>query len=107
MSTVANAAAALGTPKKDKPSKKTKKTATPATKKTRTARADIPWKKIADLYEAGKSTAEISDTLGLTRKKTKTGKENPYPYYLVVGYLTRLSHGVEVNGQKLKIKRGR
>lgn len=67
----------------------------------------VPWKKIADLYTAGKSTAEISDTLGLTRKKNQAGKENPYPYYLVVGYLTKLSHGVEVDGQKLKIVRGK
>lgn len=67
----------------------------------------VPWKKIVDLYTAGKSTAEISDTLGLTRKKNQAGKENPYPYYLVVGYLTKLSHGVEVDGEKFKIVRGK
>jgi hypothetical protein len=50
--------------------------------------------------------SEISDSLKLTRPKNKKGKENPYPYYLTVGYLTKLSHGVEVNGKKIQITRG-
>lgn len=85
------------------------KKASPAAKKStagRTVSKDIPWLKIKNLYDAGKSTKEIADTLGLTRPKTKDGKENPYPYYLVVGYLTKLSHGVEVDGKKISITRG-
>lgn len=77
------------------------------TAKPRVARSDIPWQKIADLYDAGKTTAEISDKLELTRLKTKDGKKNPYPYYLVVGYLTKLSHGVKVDDKTIKIKRGK
>lgn len=70
-------------------------------------RGDVPWAAIKRLYERGKTTAEISDELGLTKNKTSDGKhKNPYPYYLTVGYLTRLSHGVEVDGQKMSIKRG-
>ena len=83
-----------------------KPTVEKARKTTRPASVSVPWEKIAKLYEDGKSTSEISDTLGLTRPKTKDGKENLYPYYLVVGYLTKLSHGVQVNGQIIKIKRG-
>jgi len=72
---------------------------------TRT-RGNTPYEKIAAMYEAGKSTAEISDGLGLTKKKTVDGKENPYPYYTVVGALYKLSKGVKVGDKIIKIKRG-
>jgi hypothetical protein len=89
-----------------KSSAKSKSTSSGAATKSSKSRAGVPWQRIADLYNQGKSVSEISDTLKLTRLKTKKGKENPYPYYLVVGYLTKLSHGVEVNGKTVKITRG-
>lgn len=107
-------AAALRNKKTSAPAAKTTKTTSAKSAKSNgkakvaKTRGDIPWGKIKSLYEAGKSTAEISDSLGLTRKKTKDGKkENPYPYYLTVGYLTKLARGVEVDGKKLSIKRGK
>lgn len=72
----------------------------------KSSRKDIPWQKIADLYNSGMSVGDISDKLGLTRLKTKKGKENPYPYYLTVGYLGKLANGVEVDGKKISIVRG-
>src|SRR5258708_23333593 len=81
-------------PKKSVSSKNSKKSSS-APKVTRT-RTDVRWQKIADMYNKGLGVADISDTLKLTRPKTKKGKENPYPYYLTVGYLTKLSHGVEL-----------
>lgn len=85
----------------------TKKAAKKTTaKKTASARKDIPWQKIADLYNSGLSVGEISDKLGFTREKTKKGKENPYPHYLTVGYLGKLANGVEVDGKKISIVRG-
>jgi hypothetical protein len=88
---------------KPKNSAKSKSTSSAVTK----TRSDVPWQKIADLYNKGMSVSEISDKLNLTRPKTKDGKhENPYPYYLTVGYLTKLSHGVEVEGRKISIVRG-
>ena len=83
----------------------TKSKSNGSTKTTKT-RGDVPWQQIADLYNRGLSVSEISDKLDLTRPKTKKGKENPYPYYLTVGYLTKLSHGVEVNGKEVSIVRG-
>jgi hypothetical protein len=82
-----------------------KKSAPKKSAPVKSSRSDVPWAKIVKLYNDGKSTKEISDTLGLTRPKNKEGKENPYPYYLVVGYLTKLSHGVDADGQKFSIKR--
>lgn len=97
-----------GQPEPEPKSASKKKDVSAKSKKgaTTKSRADVPWSKIVKLYNDGKSTAEISDALDLTRPKTKEGKENPYPYYLVVGYLTKLSHGVEVDGTKYKIVRG-
>lgn len=94
--------------KKDKKSKSVKKSTKTAKKPAAAAavRSDIPWKAIADLYNDDKSTAEISDTLKLTRLKTQDGKENAYPYYLTVGYLTKLANGVVVDGKTIKIVRG-
>lgn len=90
-------------------SRSQKKTSAPS-KSTSSApsksRSDIPWQKIADLYNKGLSVGEISDKLDLTRPKNKKGKENPFPYYLTVGYLTKLSHGVEVDGKEISIVRG-
>ena len=108
MSSTGNAALARAAELRKNPKPKSNgKTATKATaRKPRLVKSDIPWSKIAKLYEDGKSTAEISDTLGLTRPKTQDGKENPYPYYLTVGYLTKLSHGVKVGDETIKIKRG-
>jgi len=70
------------------------------------SRSDIPWQRIADLYNQGMTVAEISDKLKLTREKTRKGKQNPYPYYLTVGYLGKLANGVEVDGKKISIVRG-
>ena len=103
MGSVANAALAKAAELK-KQGKKPSTKAAPK-KAATTSRADVPWAKIAKLYNDGKSTKEISDTLDLTRPKTKDGKENKYPYYLVVGYLTKLSHGVKVGDETIKIKR--
>lgn len=72
---------------------------------TRT-RSDVPWQKIADAYNAGLNTKEIAEKFDLVRPKTKDGKENNFPYYLVVGYLTKLSHGVDVDGRHIEITRG-
>ena len=69
-------------------------------------RSDVPWQKIADAYNAGLNTKEIAEKFDLVRPKTKQGKENPYPYYLVVGYLTKLSHGVDVDDKHIEITRG-
>lgn len=88
-----------------KNSKNNKKSSSGVSKPSK-ARGDVPWQEIADLYNKGLSVSEISDKLKLTRLKTKKGKENPYPYYLTVGYLTKLSHGVEVDGKKISIVRG-
>lgn len=95
------------TSKKASTEKKPTKKAAAAKKDGATrSRADIPWQQIADLYNKGLSVGEISDKLKLTRPKTKKGKENPYPYYLTVGYLGKLANGVEVDGKKISIVRG-
>ena len=73
---------------------------------TTQVRSTVPYKKIAAMYEAGKSTAEISDALELTRNKTRDGKVNKYPHYIVVGALYKLSKGVKVGDETIKIKRG-
>lgn len=93
--------------KKQKRATKNGKPKTATRKPTTGTRSEVPWQKIADLYNAGKSTPEISDALDLTRPKTKDGKENKYPYYLVVGYLTKLSEGVKVDDKTIKIMRGK
>jgi hypothetical protein len=90
-----------------KPKNSAKSRSSSSAAKVTKTRSDVPWQKIADLYNKGMSVSEISDKLNLTRPKTKDGKhENPYPYYLTVGYLTKLSHGVEVEGTKISIVRG-
>lgn len=75
-------------------------------KKTRSASSDIPWEGISKAYNSGMNTKEIAEKFDLVRPKTKDGKANKYPYYLVVGYLTKLSHGVDVNGKHIEITRG-
>jgi hypothetical protein len=104
-------AAALAAAKNLKAGKKIPKPQTKAktakTKKPTESRGNVPFAKIAALYNQGKSTAEISDSLGLTKKKTVDGKENKYPYYTVVGALYKLSQGITVNGEIIKIKRGK
>jgi hypothetical protein len=87
------------------PTAKKKSTSTPK-KSTRSAASDIPWQQIANDYNNGLNTKEIAEKHDLVRPKTKDGKVNKYPYYLVVGYLTKLSHGVDVNGKHIKITRG-
>lgn len=90
----------------NKPSSSVKKSSEKKPGGPSKSRSDVPWLQIQELYNKGLSVAEISDKLKLTRLKTKKGKENPYPYYLVVGYLTKLSHGVEADGKKFSIVRG-
>lgn len=86
--------------------KAAKKTAPKKNGASKSTRSEIPWQKIADLYNSGMTVGDISDKLDLTRPKTKKGKENPYPYYLTVGYLGKLANGVEVDGKKISIVRG-
>ncbi len=76
-------------------------------KKTRESKSDVPWQKIADAYNSGMNTQAIAEKFDLVRPKTKDGKVNKYPYYLVVGYLTKLSHGVDVDGKHIEITRGK
>lgn len=72
----------------------------------RQSKSDVPWQKIADAYNSRLNTKEIAEKFDLVRPKTKDGKENKFPYYLVVGYLTKLSHGVDVDGKHIEITRG-
>lgn len=88
------------------PTAKKKAVSAPA-KKTREAKSDIPWQAIANDYNNGLNTKEIAEKHDLVRSRTKDGKKNNFPYYLVVGYLTKLSHGVDVNGKHIEITRGK
>lgn len=99
--TVGNAADLNKTFGKGKKAATSKKAATP-----RATKSDVPWQKIADAYNSGLNTKEIAEKFDLVRPKTKDGKENKFPYYLVVGYLTKLSHGVDVDGKHIEITRG-
>jgi len=91
------AAAAKKGPKKSGPKLVKKKTATA----TRVRRTDVPYQKIADLFNDGKGMKEISDKLELTEPKKKT------PYSIVNNALYRLGKtGVKVGDKTVKIKRG-
>jgi hypothetical protein len=87
---------------KKKESGKTKKAAPKGEEKTRQTKVDIPWQKVVTMYNAGKSSSEISDALGFTNEKSN------WPYSYTLGLLKRLRQGVNVNGKVLKIaKRGK
>ncbi len=68
---------------------------------TRVRRTDVPYEKIAKLFNDGKGMKEISDSLELTESKKKT------PYSIVNNALYRLGKfGVKVGDKTIKIKRG-
>lgn len=83
----------------------TKKTASaPATKKsnetkkTTIRKTDIPYAKVASMYDAGKSVSEISDSFGWTDKKSN------WPYSYTYGILKRLRTGVTIDGKTIKVQ---
>ena len=88
--------AAPAAAKKSTPAKKQAKKSAP--KKSRKLRhGDIPYAKIAQMYDSGKSAAEISDAMGYTEK-------GDWPYQYTYGILKRLRTGVDVNGKTVKVK---
>ena len=79
----------------------TKKTAPKAdsTKKKSSVRnTDIPYAKVASMYDAGKSVSEISDHFGWTDKKSN------WPYSYTYGILKRLRAGVQIDGKTIKVQ---
>ena len=85
--------------KANSPSKKTapKKAAAKKSAPRKTKHGDVPYARIAQMYDSGKSAAEISDALGYTEK-------GDWPYQYTYGILKRLRVGVNVNGKSIKVK---
>jgi hypothetical protein len=93
------AAKAAKAESKKKPTKKTKAAENGVRKARKT---DIPYAKIARMYDEGKSVSEISDHFEFTNEKSN------WPYSYTYGILKSLRKGVEVDGKVIKVqpKRG-
>lgn len=74
------------------------------TAKPSMARVDRPWKAIAGAYNAGATSEELRVKFNLNSSKDAAEGSK---YSKVANVLTRLSKGVTVNGELIKITRGK
>jgi hypothetical protein len=66
--------------------------------KSKRSNKELPYEKVMELYNQGKSASTIAAELGLIDKNSAS------PAWRVANIITKLQKGHEINGKKLKVK---